>query len=90
MLIPKESQVYRMMEVGRVSPGGHPVQSGYTGPSRDNCRGSYPGILCSISKNGDSPASQVNMLHCLVTLTGKRCFMMFRGKLLVSVCGHCL
>lgn len=87
MLIPKESQDYRMMEVGRVSSGCHPVQSDYTGPPRDSCPGS---CLFSFSKDGDSPAFQVNLLHCLVTLTGKRCSMMFRGKLLVSVCAHCL
>lgn len=79
-----------MMEGRWVSSGGHPVQSDYTGPPRDNCPGSYPGILFSISKDGDSPASQVNLLHCLVTLTGRRCFMMFRGKRLVSVYDHCL
>lgn len=90
MLIPKESQDYGLMEVGRVSCGGHPVQSDYTGPPRDNSLGWCPGILFSFSKDGDSPAPQVNLLHCLVTLTGKRYFMMFRGKLLVSVCAPCL
>lgn len=60
MLIPKESRDYGMMEVGRASSGACPVQSVYKGPSRDNCPGSCPGILFSISKDGDSPASQVN------------------------------
>lgn len=45
MLIPKESQDYGMMEVGRASSGACPVQSVYKGPSRDNCPGSCPGIL---------------------------------------------
>ena len=36
----------------------------------------------NISEDGDSTTSLGNLCQCLITLTGKKCFLMFRGNLL--------
>ena len=46
-----------------------------------------PRQLLEISKDGDSTASLGKLCQCLVTLTLKKCFLMFRGNLLCfSLC----
>jgi len=46
--------------------------------------------LLSISKEGYFTTCLGNLSQCWVTLTVKKCFLLFRRHLLCSVCSHCL
>lgn len=79
-----QSQNRRIVEVGR-NP--HLVQSPC---SRKATQNQFPRTMSkwilNISKGEDSTTSLGNLLQCSITVTVKKCFLMFEGLLCFSLC----
>lgn len=64
--------------------------SAQAGPPKSQCTG-WAGCSDGFSTDGDCTTLMGNFSFCLVTLTVKMCFLMFRGfQFPVSVYAHCL